>query len=161
MTNAPSMPAGVRTSVPRIRDAAAVGRTLKLPAVPTAPRQARAFVTLALRTWRVKDEHVDTAELLISELVTNAVKQTGRVEGPPTAEPSETTALIGIRVRHIPAGIVLAVWDNDPTPPVMTHQTHDTENGRGLFLVTALTRRWSYYYPQAGGKVVWCWIEMP
>ena len=36
----------------------------------------------------------------------------------------------------------------------------DAENGRGLMLVDALSKEWSYFFPPGGGKVVYCFLEI-
>src|SRR3954469_1733761 len=64
-------------STPRIPQ-----RSLRLAALPTAPHLARVFVTHAARQLQLSSECAETAELIMSELVTNAVKQVGRVTGP-------------------------------------------------------------------------------
>jgi len=57
--------------------------------------------------------------------------------------------------------VVLEVWDADFNPPVVQDQTLDAEGGRGLFLMATMSRRWNYYHPKSGGKVVWCEIDLP
>jgi len=131
-------------------------RSLRLAALPTAPGVARVFVTGAVRAWNLSGECAETAELLASELVTNAVKQTGRVKGPPTPGPTEPVAIVRVRVRFIRNVIRLEVWDNDQSPPRPAEQSPDAEGGRGLFLVEALSQHWGVFTPPVGGKVVWC-----
>ena len=48
-----------------------------LPATPASPGVARRFVGAALRRWDVDDPTIEAAQLLVSELVTNAVVHTG------------------------------------------------------------------------------------
>lgn len=116
---------------------------------------ARAFVTLAVREWGLPEPCAETAELVTSELVTNAVKQTGRADGPPTPGPTEQVAVISVWVHVVGVVLRIEVWDNDTTPPQKREQRPDAENGRGLFLVEALSKRWGAYTPNVGGKVVW------
>jgi hypothetical protein len=49
--------------------------------------------------------------------------------------------------------------DNDTNPPVLSEPDEAAESGRGLFLVSMLAKQWSYYFPEVGGKVVWCQVE--
>jgi len=122
------------------------------------------FVVHAARQLGLSDECVDAAELIMSELVTNAVKQVGRVDGPPTARPTEQVAVIIVRLRLIDGAVQLDVWDNDATVPKLGEPSLYAEAGRGLFLVSALASRWgSYPERQPGsvrrGKIVWAEVS--
>ncbi|SBW23036.1 hypothetical protein FDG2_3469 [Candidatus Protofrankia californiensis] len=64
-----------------------------------------------------------------------------------------------LRLRRDETSAFIEVWDNKPATPAMPEQSLDQEHGRGLFLVASPSRRWHYYHPQIGGKVVWC--ELP
>ena len=55
-----------------------------------------------------------------------------------------------------PGRIVIEVSDPDPRPPVLTDAGPEAESGRGLILVQALSKEWSYFYPPTGGKTVYC-----
>ena len=132
------------------------GRFQRLAALPTAPGLARVFVVQAAREWGLSGSCIDSAELLTSELVTNAVKQTGRVEGSPLPKTTEHVAIVCVWVRMFGAAIRIEVWDDDSTYPTPVTQSPDMESGRGLFLVEALSKRWGAYSPKGGGKVVWC-----
>jgi anti-sigma regulatory factor (Ser/Thr protein kinase) len=81
------------------------------------------------------------SELLVSELVTNAVKATaGRDE-----------AAVRLRLSGGSARVLIEVWDADPRAPASEdlgeRGTPDPqqEGGRGLFLVAALSARWDWY----------------
>ena len=92
---------------------------------------------------------VDTAELLATELVANAVRHT---KGP-----------AALRVRRSPEGAVwIGAWDTDPEPPEPPRrldQVEDLEEGRGLGLVMACADNWGWQ-PSARfgdrGKYTWC-----
>ncbi|MFG2604372.1 ATP-binding protein [Streptomyces sp. NPDC048514] len=121
------------------------------------PNDLRA-VTVCRRTLRlILTMHgliglVDTAELLATELVSNAVRHT---KGP-----------AALRVRRTPEGVVwIGAWDTDPAPPEPPRaldQVTELEDGRGLALVRACTEVWGWR-PSARfgdrGKYVWC--ELP
>ncbi|MET9449279.1 ATP-binding protein [Streptomyces cinerochromogenes] len=91
----------------------------------------------------------DTAELLATELVSNAVQHT---KGP-----------AALRVRRTPEGVVwIGAWDTDPAPPDPPRpldQVAELEGGRGLGLVKACADYWGWQ-PSARfgdrGKYVWC-----
>ncbi|MFI0510547.1 ATP-binding protein [Streptomyces sp. WSLK1-5] len=92
---------------------------------------------------------VDTAELLATELVSNAVLHT---KGP-----------AALRVRWSPPGTLrLGAWDADPEPPEppgALAQLTDVENGRGLALVRACADLWGWQPLSRNGnrgKYVWC-----
>ncbi|MGW1164919.1 ATP-binding protein [Streptomyces sp. NPDC002550] len=118
------------------------------------PNDLRA-VTVCRRTLRlILTLHgliglVDTAELLATELVSNAVRHT---KGP-----------AALRVRRTPEGAVwIGAWDTDPAPPdppCPLEEVGELEEGRGLGLVKACAEYWGWQ-PTARfgdrGKFVWC-----
>ena len=69
--------------------------------------------------------------------------------------------MIWLSARHFVEELLIEVYDSDANPPVLTDAAEDAENGRGLLLVDALSREWSYFFPLGGGKVVYCIIEIP
>jgi anti-sigma regulatory factor (Ser/Thr protein kinase) len=146
-------------TLPRISDPATIGLTLRLPATPAAPQLARAFITDTVASWHVKQDHIDDAVLITSELVTNALAATGRTTGPPNPAPGETPAPITIAIRLDRSTIILAVHDTSTVPPKLTNESDDAENGRGLHIVNALTSQWGHYHPTHGGKTIWCHIN--
>lgn len=120
----------------------------------TIPHDLRA-VTISRRTLRlILTAHglirlVDVAELLATELVSNAVRHT---KGP-----------AALRVRWSPPGTLrIGAWDADPEPPgppVPLERLGEAEDGRGLALVRACSDLWGWQ-PLSGfgdrGKLVWC-----
>lgn len=117
---------------------------LTLAARASAPRWARALMRDALSRWGFGDD-VETAELLVSELVTNAVE----------ALSATGTAVVVIRVSADDR-VLVEVWDPDPRPPMPVHVGPDAESGRGLLLVERLAKDWGHYSDPCGGKIVWC-----
>jgi anti-sigma regulatory factor (Ser/Thr protein kinase) len=102
------------------------------------------------------NETATDAELLVSELVTNAVKATA----------DQQQAAIRLQLSSDNTRVRAEVWDADPQPPVPKDLTEDgtpdlqEEGGRGLFLVAALSSRWDWYRTrEPPGKVVWCELE--
>jgi two-component sensor histidine kinase len=81
---------------------------------------------------------VDAATLVVSELVTNAVRHAGTP--------------VSVRVRLLGSRVRLEVGDGDPRLPQPA--TGTGESGRGLRLVTAVARAWGAR-PTSHGKVVW------
>lgn len=130
---------------------------IRLEAVLKAVGPSREFVRRTLRLWRLP-ELVDSAELVVSELVTNAVKSTGD----PGREVRDATACpaVGVQLRALGASLYVEVWDQGSGSPTIPEQTLGAEGGRGLFLVQALSTRWSVYRPSAGGKIVWAELAL-
>jgi two-component sensor histidine kinase len=86
----------------------------------------------------------DTAELLVSELVTNAVRASSGLLSP----------VVRIWLACERNGFFIRVWDGSRQMPVRQDEGLDSECGRGLLLVEALSQDWGAY-PKADGKVVW------
>jgi len=122
----------------------------------TAPADARATLRLTLTTWGLAHAS-DEAETVISELVTNAIRAS-RDKAPPGTDPRPIT----FRLTAGNHELRIEVWDPDPTPPPPEAALpgDDDENGRGLFIVAALTSAWGSY-DRNGGKVVWATISLP
>lgn len=137
---------------------------LPMVALPTAARCARLFVSERLRRWHLA-ELDETAGLVASELVTNAVAATGSLEMPATyAELHDLDlAIVVMRLLPMPGSLFVEVWDRDPSPPVPGDPGLLDESGRGLTLMGALTKTWGAYLADAavGGKVVWAEIPIP
>jgi anti-sigma regulatory factor (Ser/Thr protein kinase) len=120
---------------------------LELGAYPTAVPCARLHAKHILREWRLADVS-DSAELLVSELVTNAVRAS-------TSE--EAIAVVRLWLLSNQARVLIMVQDDNLQQPVRAQPEDDAESGRGLLLVDAISERWDWYLPEgAPGKVVWC-----
>ncbi|MFJ4869227.1 SpoIIE family protein phosphatase [Streptomyces sp. NPDC088757] len=103
-----------------------------------APGRARRLARRALARWDL-EELTDSVELLISEVVTNAVRY---------AERPVTLRLLRTDVLRCEVG------DDSPQLPRQRRARDTDESGRGLFLVNRLARRWGATR-LSGGKVVW------
>jgi anti-sigma regulatory factor (Ser/Thr protein kinase) len=125
-----------------------------LVTLPTSPFWARRYTRMFLNSCQgIGEETAETAELLVSELVTNAVRFGG---DPARAK----TSLISLSLRHFRGSLLIEVYDTDDNPPVLSGHDDDAESGRGLLLVNALAKEWSYFFPPVGGKVVYCILEI-
>jgi len=141
--------APVATSLPRpIRESDWPLRThLELGALPTAVPCTRLHVRQRLWEWGLTELSA-AAELLVTELVTNAVHAARSCEWPFPVE----VWLFSNRVK-----VMILVWDGNHNPPVRADAAVDDENGRGLLLVEAVSEQWGWYQPvDRIGKVVWC-----
>ncbi|GHB40687.1 ATP-binding protein [Streptomyces cirratus] len=112
-----------------------------------APGRARALLRERLRVWRVDPDTADAAELVVSELVTNALRHSGAPQG----------RGIGVRLARRKGGVRVEVSDAgavvDLAPQVTTECD---ERGRGLAIVAALAERWGCLpRPHGIGKAVW------
>ena len=107
-----------------------------------------------------EESTAETAELLVSELVTNAVRFSGHPARTLRYSERANASLISLSLRHFRDGLLIEVYDTDSNPPVRSDPGDDTENGRGLMLVDALSKEWSYFFPPDGGKVVYCFLEI-
>ncbi len=133
--------------------------SLRLSAVLTAVSLSREFIRQTLQQWQLK-EHIDSAELIVSELVTNAVKMTGIPDPDPKWSDIQGHHLIGVQLRSVDGKLYVEVWDPGTGSPVVPEQSLDAEGGRGLFLVETLSKRWDVYRPRRGGKVVWAELAL-
>jgi anti-sigma regulatory factor (Ser/Thr protein kinase) len=129
-------------------------RTARYAALPSAAGAARRETAQTLKDWGLADL-IDVAELLVSELVSNAVKATGTLVVHPTYAELRRLPTVALELRHERGPLIIAVWDVDPAPPVLRDVDERSEGGRGLHLVQALSSRWGYY-PVEDGKCVWC-----
>lgn len=130
-----------------------------------APSLARHHATAALREWELPPDIIESAELVVSELVTNALGACGAERARPEycyddihlAAADEI--LLALRLLH--DRLVIEVSDSSPYPPVPALADADSENGRGLMLVEALAKDWGFVFPVAGGKIVWAVMSAP
>jgi anti-sigma regulatory factor (Ser/Thr protein kinase) len=123
---------------------------LELGALPGAVPSARLHARNVLHEWDMA-QLANTAELLVSELVTNAVYAANAAEG---LMPVRLLLVAGVR------SVQIQVWDANPSMPVrLEPTTADAEHGRGLILVEALSSTCGAYRCAGIGKVVWAVAE--
>ena len=115
-----------------------------LPHELVSARQARALLREPLERWKLGDL-LPTTELLVSELVTNAIRY---------AEGDVTLRLILART------LVCEVLDSSAALPRRRRADRDDEHGRGLQVVGQLAHRWGARWTQ-DGKIVWCEQLLP
>jgi anti-sigma regulatory factor (Ser/Thr protein kinase) len=135
--------------------------SLALVTLPTSPFWARRYTRTFLDSCRgISKGTAETAELLVSELVTNAVRFAGDPARTLRYSERASAGLISLSLRHFREGLLIEVYDTDDNPPVLSGPDDDAESGRGLILVNALSKEWSYFFPPGGGKVVYCILEV-
>jgi len=149
-------PRGWRAQPPSRRPARPPA-ALPLPARAASAAAARRHVRRLLAGWQLT-ACLDTAQLLASELVANAVTATRAM---PQAGFPAAWAPIGLTLRRTGTSLIIEVRDPDPDPPADRDPGPLDEDGRGLLIVGVLSSRWGHYAAQRGGKVVWCEIALP
>ncbi|MCW2946326.1 MAG: putative serine/threonine kinase anti-sigma factor [Actinoallomurus sp.] len=123
-----------------------------LAALPQAVGRAREYARGVLGAWQLQ-AMTDTVELLVSELVTNAVQATGLAEGQVDAGTANPIYLCLSMLEEL---LLIEVWDTSSTVPLKRAAADDDEAGRGLMLVKALSKEWGCRMLTSGGKIVWC-----
>jgi anti-sigma regulatory factor (Ser/Thr protein kinase) len=119
---------------------------LELAALPTAVPCARGHVRAVALEWGLLGL-ADTAELLASELVTNALRASEGLE-------AREIPVIRIWVASDRSSIVIRVWDGSDGTPARQEAGPGDDSGRGLMIIEALSADWGSY-PEANGKIVW------
>ena len=135
--------------------------TLTLGALPTAVASARAHARMVMVEWAMADVAEDV-ELVVSELVTNAIVASTDVDGRPKyGDTGGGLPVVHLRLCSDHERIVIGVWDQSPQAPEATRPGPDAESGRGLLLVEALSERWGWEHsPGWNGKVVWAELRV-
>jgi serine phosphatase RsbU (regulator of sigma subunit)/anti-sigma regulatory factor (Ser/Thr protein kinase) len=118
--------------------------TWKLPAELTSAHRARTLIRRPMKRWGLT-ELIPAAELLASELVTNAVRY--------------APGQIGLRLI-LEGGLVIEVFDDSAALPRLRHPDDDEERGRGLQVVSQIAQRWGARRA-VSGKIVWCELALP
>ncbi|MFB8271885.1 amino acid permease [Streptomyces sp. NPDC055955] len=112
---------------------------------PAAVATIRSAVGKQLGDWGL-DDVAFTTELIVSELVTNAIRYAGG--GP-------------IQVRLIrDRTLTCEVSDTGHTAPNLRHAANDDEGGRGLFIIAQMTHHWGTRYTSSG-KTIWTEQDLP
>ncbi|MFE9308860.1 SpoIIE family protein phosphatase [Streptomyces sp. NPDC088353] len=118
--------------------------TWEIPADPSLVAPVRKQVVDRLDDWGLS-EAAFTTELVVSELVTNAI----RYGTPP----------IRLRLIHDESHLTCEVSDTTHTAPHLRRAKTWDEGGRGLLLVAQLTRRWGSRHT-AEGKTIWAELSL-
>ncbi|MFD8304618.1 SpoIIE family protein phosphatase [Streptomyces sp. NPDC059690] len=115
-----------------------------VPPDPAAVAGVRAALNRHLERWGL-DELAFSSELILSELVTNAIRY--------GADPIHVRVLFD-------RTLICEVFDSSSTSPHLRYAAMTDEGGRGLFLVAQLAERWGTRYTPAG-KVIWAEQPLP
>ena len=101
----------------------------------------------AVLEYRGLGHYASEAEVIASELVVNAIQHASNTN------PDTKVGVTLMRVWNWEA-VSVVVTDSSPRPPVKRETTADSERGRGLQIVEALSVLWGWN-PEGGGKAVY------
>ncbi|MFE2041577.1 ATP-binding protein [Streptomyces sp. NPDC059477] len=165
-TNGSTMLKPLRQGLPPLDPSAASdAASCALPARYEAVREARGFTRSTLGRWDA-DDRFDDICLVVSELVTNALRHALPHPDPCPAEhcpAGHEQQPVRLQLMRWTGRLVCGVRDPSADTPV-TRDTEDfaAESGRGLFLVDSFSDSWGWH-PLAGslpGKVVWAMFRL-
>lgn len=129
---------------------------LPFAALPSAVSCARLHARSITLEWGLRDIS-DTAELVTSELMTNAIQASQRLK---TAADPADVPVVNLWLVCDGLSLVIHVQDASDELPVLKDLASDDEGGRGLLLVAALGKDWGCYRNAEGGKVVWAMLTL-
>ena len=115
-----------------------------LPSTPESARMARFHVRAALG-FHGLDRYADNAGIITSELVTNVIQHV-------CGDGTETVGVTLARTWN-PEAVTVVVTDSSPEGPAMREASADSERGRGLRIVEALSAHWGWHL-EGGGKAI-------
>jgi anti-sigma regulatory factor (Ser/Thr protein kinase) len=119
---------------------------LELGALAGAVPCARLHTRNLLLEWGLA-RLCESTEIIVSELITNAVK---------ASQAMPQAFSVRLWLASDLAQVLIVVWDASPQPPVRVDASVEAENGRGLMLVEAMSKQWSWFLRGGGeGKFVW------
>ncbi|MGP3922972.1 ATP-binding protein [Streptomyces sp. 8N616] len=130
-----------------------------LPAEDWAVHRARSFARAQLMAWRTGDDLAESARIIVTEFVTNAVRHSGAAD-------------VSVRLAHAPPEVWIEVFDGGrwrpapgpsvpgPSVPGMDLDADLAECGRGFPLVDALARRYGVHVTPHG-TCAWALLVTP
>ncbi|MEU9127774.1 ATP-binding protein [Kitasatospora sp. NPDC048540] len=120
-------------------------RDLVLAAIGESAAEARRFARETLQLWALDAELVQGVQLVVSELVTNAIcHHSGQSAG----------FTVRLRIEHARGVLAIGVSDPHPGMPVRRSPDGEATHGRGLLLAGAYCDEWTVVPTGAGGKQV-------
>jgi anti-sigma regulatory factor (Ser/Thr protein kinase) len=142
-------------SVPGGREAPGPDYTASLcfAAAPESAGAARRFARAAAAEW-LPDGLADDLDLVVSELITNALVHARDERHDPRSLP------IRLELSCSADSLVCRVADHSALPPSPEQAGENSESGRGLLLVDALSSDWGWSWGPDGGKVVWARFDL-
>ncbi|MFJ7333899.1 ATP-binding protein [Streptomyces sp. NPDC101110] len=149
-TDAARAPIGLGAATGEVPLGAAAERRFRfeLAAHPGSPAQARRLTRARLTGWSVCEDTCDSAALVVSELVTNAIVHTASTHIVCELHDGDDLVRIAVRDEGCAPG----------QPHAASRTQPEEEHGRGLLLVDALCRSWG---AQEDGPGLLVWAELP
>ena len=127
-----------------------ISSALEFAPLPTAVPCARLHAIHVLHEWGLRGL-ADDAEMIVSELITNAVEASVLLpERPP----------VSLRLLAGDKFLMIEVWDHSPLDLEPREADADDECGRGLTVVAALADRWGWERTGQNRKVVWAELAL-
>jgi anti-sigma regulatory factor (Ser/Thr protein kinase) len=120
---------------------------LALGPLPTSAAFARSHTRDVLAEWRLPVDLIRDAEMLVSELSTNALRATWSLQ---EAMP------IALWLLANQQRLTIEVWDCHAGDPARRPAPADAEDGRGLVIIEAYSNRWGVRRATSRVKAVWC-----
>jgi anti-sigma regulatory factor (Ser/Thr protein kinase) len=114
---------------------------IRLASEPTAPRRARDFLSAVCAGWDARG-FMEAGSLVLSELVSNAVRHTGTE--------------VEVRLQLADGRLKIEVHDDGGGRPAVVPLERRTIGGNGLDIVSRLSESWGVNPDANGGKSVWC-----
>jgi hypothetical protein len=127
--------------------------SLALAPVPESARRAREFTKVTLDDWGMS-AWMDVAELVVCELVTNALRH-----GLLSARWLPEDRPIGLTLLRRDPELMCLVTDPEPAGPIRADSCASAESGRGLHVVEACSAAWDWQPIEGMGKVVWALLR--
>ncbi len=118
-------------------------------------KTGRGFTRATLAEWDMP-ALADVAELVVSELVTNALRH-----GIPSACQLVSEHCVRLRLLAQAPFMMCMVTDPGTDIPVLRESGPTSESGRGLNVVESCSVRWGWHLLDDGGKVVWALLRPP
>lgn len=135
---------------------------LMLATTPNAVGLARLHTADVLAHWGVPAGVVETVQLIVSELTTNAVRHPKEGEKQISLySPQSPVRTFELLLEVVHGAVRVSVWDYDERPPVLKEVGAEATSGRGIFLVAVMSSNWGHYpVRDRPGKVVWAEVGL-
>ncbi|MDT0344367.1 ATP-binding protein [Streptomyces litchfieldiae] len=134
--------------------------TFPLAVARETPGEARRATRTTLRGWGL-EALVDDATVVVSELVTNALRYGLPPSRPAPLPPASRERPILLSLVHCGGAVLCAVFDPGHDVPRVKEPDYYEESGRGLHVLESLAERWGWTAPDHYGKAVWALLMRP
>lgn len=127
--------------------------------------EARRFTRATLKGWQVCPGVTEDATVVVSELVSNALRYGigAREEGDATPDAFGASGRVHpawLALTRQESAVLCAVSDAGTSTPVVAPRDPLAESGRGLLIVDRLSDAWGWTPPDRSGKTVWATLTM-